>query len=57
MRIYPREEWDGEKMSRASVRGDPHRDFFCRGDEDGELKPDEEFPIDITSKVRHSCGK
>lgn len=33
-----------EKKYPASICGDPARNFFCRGNGNGELKPDREFP-------------
>jgi hypothetical protein len=52
MGIHPRGNRDGEEMSPASIRGDPHIIFFGRGAGDGELKPDGKFSIAIPTYMR-----
>jgi hypothetical protein len=45
---------DGEEMFPATFVGIPTGKFFCRGDGDGELFPDGEFPVAISIAHRTS---
>jgi hypothetical protein len=45
--IYPAGNGDEKKIFTVSVRGDPAGKFFGRGDGDGELFSDGDFPVAI----------